>query len=568
MSKNVSCCRSKVTVLAILVALFAGAGSALATITVNSVTVDGGAAVTVQPGATITVSVNVSLSGYSPDDWHSTRWRFAGYAWNCVNTPNHDTYTSSWTGSESFQISAPAAVGIYSLDIRAYEGDGCTGDYGSRTLANAITVAGCANDDDCDDSNPCTDDVCNAGTCENTNNDANSCDNGDYCDGAEACNAGVCEAGADPCPGQFCDEDNDACVDCLVDGDCDDGNFCDGAETCNAGTCEAGADPCPGQLCDEATDACVDCLADADCDDGNPCTDDVCNAGTCQNTNDDTNSCDDGVFCNGAEVCNAGACVAGGDPCPGQICNEATDACEPIPAGGGGSLPPDADKDGISDYVDNCKNVANKDQKDTDKDGVGDACDNAPNVANADQKDTDKDGVGDVSDACPEDAAKAENEGACGCGLADTDTDEDGTADCLDGCIDDPAKTEAGLCGCGVADTDADEDGTPDCLDECPEDANKTEAGACGCGEAETDTDGDGVPDCVDNCVEAINPDQADADLDGVGDACEEEPGQPVPDEEEEESNGNKCGLLGTSQLAMMLTGLSLLRVSRRRRQG
>ncbi len=36
-----------------------------------------------------------------------------------------------------------------------------------------------------------------------------------------------------------------------------------------------------------------------------------------------------------------------------------------------------------------------------------------------------------------------------------------------------------------------------------------------------TDTDGDGVPDGQDNCPLVANPDQADSDLDGVGDACD-----------------------------------------------
>jgi PKD repeat protein len=36
-----------------------------------------------------------------------------------------------------------------------------------------------------------------------------------------------------------------------------------------------------------------------------------------------------------------------------------------------------------------------------------------------------------------------------------------------------------------------------------------------------TDTDGDGVPDVRDNCPTTPNPDQADADLDGKGDACD-----------------------------------------------
>ncbi|WP_242132171.1 MopE-related protein [Aestuariivivens marinum] len=35
------------------------------------------------------------------------------------------------------------------------------------------------------------------------------------------------------------------------------------------------------------------------------------------------------------------------------------------------------------------------------------------------------------------------------------------------------------------------------------------------------DTDSDGVPDCIDNCPTVSNTDQADADTDGIGDACE-----------------------------------------------
>lgn len=38
---------------------------------------------------------------------------------------------------------------------------------------------------------------------------------------------------------------------------------------------------------------------------------------------------------------------------------------------------------------------------------------------------------------------------------------------------------------------------------------------------ASSDADRDGIPDETDNCVEAANPDQADADTDGIGDACE-----------------------------------------------
>jgi hypothetical protein len=42
------------------------------------------------------------------------------------------------------------------------------------------------------------------------------------------------------------------------------------------------------------------------------------------------------------------------------------------------------------------------------------------------------------------------------------------------------------------------------------------------------DSDGDGIADDVDNCVSTPNPDQADRDLDGVGDVCDSAPGSVV----------------------------------------
>ena len=38
------------------------------------------------------------------------------------------------------------------------------------------------------------------------------------------------------------------------------------------------------------------------------------------------------------------------------------------------------------------------------------------------------------------------------------------------------------------------------------------------------DDDGDGISDSVDNCADVANPDQADADDDGLGDACDAQP--------------------------------------------
>ena len=51
---------------------------------------------------------------------------------------------------------------------------------------------GCFIDDDCDDSNVCTTDVCNGGTCEYTYN-TNGCDDSNSCTSGDTCSAGSCD---------------------------------------------------------------------------------------------------------------------------------------------------------------------------------------------------------------------------------------------------------------------------------------------------------------------------------------------------------------------------------------
>lgn len=94
-----------------------------------------------------------------------------------------------------------------------------------------------------------------------------------------------------------------------------------------------------------------------------------------------------------------------------------------------------------------------------------------------------------------------------------------------------------------VAAPDADNDGVPDATDNCvnvsnPDqaDADSDEIGdACDStpnGETvvtpPVDTDGDTVPDASDNCVGVANLDQADADSDGIGDACDSNSYAPI----------------------------------------
>ena len=158
------------------------------------------------------------------------------------------------------------------------------------------TVIGiCTVDGDCDDSNPCTDDNCNAGVCEYTNN-TNPCDDGLYCTEGDQCSAGLCSPGtgrdcsviADQCNDGICDEAADQCVPLpVVDGTgCDDGLYCTLTDECQGGVCVGADDTCPDDAnectddCDEATDTCYLCNAtgtsDLCCEDPVCASEDVC----------------------------------------------------------------------------------------------------------------------------------------------------------------------------------------------------------------------------------------------------------------------------------------------------
>ena len=75
----------------------------------------------------------------------------------------------------------------------------------------------CTRDFECNDSNPCTDDLCDNGSCTNTNNEA-PCDDELFCNGVAQCTDGMCRLGASPCPSpDECDEEADICLACDVD---------------------------------------------------------------------------------------------------------------------------------------------------------------------------------------------------------------------------------------------------------------------------------------------------------------------------------------------------------------
>jgi len=115
--------------------------NASATLTVNSVTLNNVASITVLSGATI--SVVASETNTSNSNWGSTRIRTTDTTTNaqittCFNTPDHN---GNGLYSEIFDITAPATVGTYDVGVRAYTNNDCSGNSSATyTLSNGIIV--------------------------------------------------------------------------------------------------------------------------------------------------------------------------------------------------------------------------------------------------------------------------------------------------------------------------------------------------------------------------------------------------------------------------------------------
>jgi hypothetical protein len=201
--------------------------------------------------------------------------------------------------------------------------------------------------ENCDDSNPCTDDSCQNGVCVYVPNtmgcdDGNACTHGDHCAGG-GCVATpkICDDGVactdDGCQGgncthvaaaAGCDDGNPCTLDTCgatgcshspQDGPCEDGDGCAVGGKCKDGTCQPGK----AKKCDDrndcTSDACVDgqCVytpVEGPCSDDDPCTvGDACAQGIC--LSGAIVSCDDGLDCT-ADTCVKGRCKHVGDARP------------------------------------------------------------------------------------------------------------------------------------------------------------------------------------------------------------------------------------------------------------
>ena len=240
------------------------------------------------------------------------------------------------------------------------------------TVADHCALGNCVGDPvECDDDNPCTDNVCtDTGGCEYPVNEE-FCDDGDPCTVADHCDDGSCVGVSVPC-------------DCQTDEDCagelDDGNLCNGTLKCDldnwpyhcvvdqgtviscpepqgvdafclASACETSSGDCSlvaaheGLLCDNGDACSVNdkcqagvCVAGpaVNCNDGNVCTDDSCNPESgCLHAHNQA-PCTDGDVCTTQDQCQEGACVAGeplvcddGDVCTGLESCDGTAGCLP-----------------------------------------------------------------------------------------------------------------------------------------------------------------------------------------------------------------------------------------------
>jgi hypothetical protein len=192
----------------------------------------------------------------------------------------------------------------------------------------------CTTNAQCNDSNPCTDDTCNAQMkCEHTNDDSNYCDDGFFCTEKDRCSAGSCIGDQKPvndsvsCTVDSCDETNDTMIHNPSNLLCSDGLYCNGAETCDKLLgCQAGIAPiiddnntCTADSCDEVNDTIVNNIIDNDGDGFDVCED--CNDTNANINPNATDVCGNNIDedCSGSDaICGGGTTTGGGSRATGS----------------------------------------------------------------------------------------------------------------------------------------------------------------------------------------------------------------------------------------------------------
>ncbi len=176
----------------------------------------------------------------------------------------------------------------------------------------------CAAVSDCDDSDLCTTDSCNAGYCIHT--PIAGCGNA-----SPPCSATT------PCAFGVCDTATNACVSCLTTSDCPGGAaLCIDQKCVPATACKSDVTCKPlSKVCDKTVGVCVDCIQNGDCGADAACVQHTCHPSkTCTSSKDCPSVCDltsgtcveclsaddcpNEKFCNATHQCQADVCAAGG----------------------------------------------------------------------------------------------------------------------------------------------------------------------------------------------------------------------------------------------------------------
>ncbi len=268
-----------------------------------------------------------------------------------------DDGTASYGGNLRLDVPA-GAIGSYTISFindieESFMADQNNDSILPIILEPAVVTIRCDTAADCNDSNACTTDACDAtGACANTPN----FDAANFCCGP-ASGALTPLSDANDCTDDLCNADGSvthpafaeftACGD-PTNTECDNPDSCDGIGTC-LGRFEPTTAACgsptntecdPADLCDGAG-VCVINVAIEGAACGNAtstvCDDpDTCNGfGACiVNQTPDGTPCDDSLFCTQDERCNAGAC-ANGTPrdcadlltCTTDTCDDVTNKC-------------------------------------------------------------------------------------------------------------------------------------------------------------------------------------------------------------------------------------------------
>lgn len=139
-------------------------------------------------------------------------------AYNQAATADHECSACDGTTCNPAEvISLDAAIaqlvaGTNVIAIQAHNYSLTSSDFTMLPTVASTESQGCTSDAECDDGNPCTDDVCNVGTgvCTNTADDSNLCSDGIPCT-SDACVSGACVS-TDACPpGESCNHTTGTC---------------------------------------------------------------------------------------------------------------------------------------------------------------------------------------------------------------------------------------------------------------------------------------------------------------------------------------------------------------------